>query len=684
MTGRDYKAIKSSKRISSNLSGGFAIFTGLLVVGTVSCSQSRELTETPTSTEAPTQTSTPVPFTPTIEFLPTEVFRGETPLPPTPMPIVILPDTDRGIGDEIPNTNQQIAKNNVDQISLLAEWGQGTLTTLRYSNDESLLAVGTTIGVKVFDASNPEDILLSIDTKYAAGTIAWGKNNRLLAVASNVPPYIEVWDIITLEKVFEEDYRAEDKFGYNISKIAFSTDNNFFAASVVRSWNDLVIFMWDVDNWDRIRREKDVKNFSLSPDGETILLITREQIVLRNSSTWEVIFSVPFDYGTSATFSENGNRIAIGSIRGFIQIIDSNNGGLIHEINPLKPVRTPLITYTCDETVEHQPHESPMPPSVWDIQLASDGNKFAAIYDFDGETITLIREYSFSNGSAGKEYSGDSFGDFDFSPTRKRLAISMPHNGAVHIWNIDTQLLDKSIQLFYDMPYSLQVSGQGEWLAIEYRESTIIRRLNDGGLLRSIQGVVALSPRDDTIALGYIEGHLVIQDVNGEEESLIAQGLGRIIDLEYSPDGQVLYLSTAQCINQARAVSTGALLHSFDSPTDAGLYVETTRLQINDILISPDGDFLFGRDYFGKINIWDIQNNASKRLSAEVYCGAHGFDSNGRVLVTADIGHILIYDFHKETFRDGIKIVSDKEWEWTVEALAFSPSGKILAVGLDD
>lgn len=652
----------------------------LIIVSSCSPQLESNITSTPPTTFTPSSTPT---RTPTIT---------KTPLPtktPTPtfLPVSTLLSSNVRIGTPFPETTEQIQSNNIDRLSLFASWGQGVLSDISYSPDGNLLAISTTAGVAVYDGIEPSNRLFFLDTLTAISSLKFSPDSNLLAVVSNTSSKIQIWDISNQTIIKEMDF--PDRIGFYIEQIGFSVDGKGFGVTVSKSFtpDDKEFTFWNVSGWNIVHRSLEISNFAFSPDGQSILLVKQKTGTIYNINDWKSQKTFSVEYATSAVFSQDGKKVIVGNITGTVQVVDIETGKLVYMIEPLGYIRSEQGQYACDDDFSgfHAPQYSP--PFVRDIKLTNNANTFSVYYDYDGSIVSSIRVYNLDDGSFVDEYIGDDIRGFDFSPDSKSLALNMRRVGSVHIWNIRSKELVNTILSFNTPAFDVKFSPDGEFLSIIHGDSTRIREVTNGVMVRNTNSLIAFSPANQKIALGGNNGTISIENIYGSEKNILSKENGWILDLIYSSDGDWIISSTVECSIKILSASDGSLIKYLDSPTSPGMNVENTRVAVAKLLLSPDKKFLVGGDVFGSLTIWNLVDGTIQRLNTgdnDPKGLAMSLSPDGKTLAIATIGVVYFYDITTGDNISHILIPSDKDYSYTVTAVAFSSDGNLLAAGLDD
>ena len=116
---------------------------------------------------------------------------------------------------------------------------------------------------------------------------------------------------------------------------------------------------------------------------------------------------------------------------------------------------------------------------------------------------------------------------------------------------------------------------------------------------------IAISPDKHTVALGNLDGTIMIRDANNEETLHILKGpQGQVYILAFSPDGNILASVSDYLIGNEREVllwdmTTGKKLKSLVSPTNSNIF---------GLAFSQDGNILAAAPNDGTIRLWDIES----------------------------------------------------------------------------
>ncbi|HKI54036.1 MAG TPA: hypothetical protein VJ987_07905, partial [Anaerolineales bacterium] len=175
---------------------------------------------------------------------------------PTPIPAVEA-------GTPIPLSNIVISTENVSGLTQLATWGNGTIVKIEASPDGSLLAVGTPLGIHLYDTESFDEIRF-IEVKNWLNSMTFSPDGMSIASGA-LNGSIQIWGV--------EDGQLQKSMSGPLSEItslAFSNEGNLLAAGGA----DGSIYLLDIATQaPRIFSGQTARIHSLifSPDGETLI-----------------------------------------------------------------------------------------------------------------------------------------------------------------------------------------------------------------------------------------------------------------------------------------------------------------------------------------------------------------------------------------------------------------------------
>jgi len=186
-------------------------------------------TSTPTWTPMPSPTSVPTP----------EPVREGTPVPLSGLPITVA---------------------NAERVTQLARWGKGRIREIAYSPDGRLLAVGTSIGVHLYDAATFREVRY-LETPAVVTSVAFSPDGVLLASGSE-DETVRLWRVADGSLV-----RTLEGHESDVESVAFSPDGALLASGS----DDNTVRLWRVKDGSLVRTLEGhtggVWSVAFSPDG---------------------------------------------------------------------------------------------------------------------------------------------------------------------------------------------------------------------------------------------------------------------------------------------------------------------------------------------------------------------------------------------------------------------------------
>jgi WD40 repeat protein len=268
-----------------------------------------------------------------------------------------------------------------------------------------------------------------------------------------------------------------------------------------------------------------------------------------------------------------------------------------------------------------------------------------------------------------------------FSPDGRTLAKA---TGIwfVRLWDVESGRLRGKLEFPPEMPMwslmavafspngkTLAGAGQGNQVCLWNVPSGTLRRMLGE---QSIVGSLVFSPDGRTLASHGSDGQVRSWDPRqGELARVLTGPATRSSSLAWSRDGATL------------AVAAGSRVHLWDGRTGKErrtLPLPGTALTDHRLAISPDSRTLVGSESDGTLRIWDLETGELRKTLAEAaarFCCPVAFSPDGTLLASRGQGDaVRLRDTGTWTVRHSFP-VDDR-----ITALAFSPDGKTLAVGV--
>lgn len=260
-----------------------------------------------------------------------------------------------------------------------------------------------------------------------------------------------------------------------------------------------------------------------------------------------------------------------------------------------------------------------------------------------------------------------------FSPDGALLAVG-DGSRTVSLW----RLADRSVVRTLDVEgvaWSLSFSPDGQALAVAsvWDDPVQVFWVSDGTLLNTLQHpesvyAVAFSPDGQRLATGCEDKTVRLwRASDGALLGALEGHQGGVQSVAFSADGILLTSGGADFRAGVWQVSDGTLVHMIEGVYDAGSSLA--------VAFSPGGQKLAGASR-GHVFIWNL---ADGKLASEIKGYANGrghlaLDPAGGVLaIAANMEPVQIW-----SARDGTWLLN---LEATARGLAFSPDGRVLALG---
>ena len=524
-----------------------------------------------------------------------------------------------------------------------ARLGKGIIGQIKYSPDGTQLAVGSSIGIWLYNAHTGKELNLLTGHTKGPSCIAYSPNGHTLASGGTMDTGVCLWDPNTGEHKVTLSEREE-----RVTCVEFSPDGRILASESI----DGTIRLWDiVTGKHKATLDGDIGGRELivfSPDGETLASADNSGLFvgLWNIETDEhkVTLEKPDFHTNSIAFSPDGNTIVTG---GWDKNID---GGLSVGAVRLWDAATgkhkeELIKERTDSvfTVAYSPNGA---------SLVS-GSKDGTILLWDTATYQL---------KASLTGYPDAIA---FSPDSSTLAIA-GRDRKIRLWDAVNGEHQLTLTEQTDEVYSLIFNPDGRTFAGIGGDSTI--RLWDagaGGHLQTIIGhtrsvsSISFSPDSNTIATG-----------SGDDDGTSGDKRIRIWNVQSGDLQSTLKVPIGRWLNASY------------------------RKRIDAVSYSPDGKTLASGSEDGTIRIWNVESEKLQATTFEGFRGAtrepsSGYSELGLVLAYSPDGKVLATSSRKDTTiqlwdaftcKHKNTLITETE-HFVIDSISFLPDGHVLAAG---
>lgn len=548
--------------------------------------------------------------------------------------------------------------------------GKGIIGQIKYSPDGTQLAVGSSIGVWIYNAYTGKELnLLTGHIKWPS-LIAYSPDGNLLASGGWTGHIgaVCLWNPNTGEHIITLD--EHESF---VTCLEFSPDGSILASGSL----DETIQLWDVAaGKHKATLEGHTGGRELmvfSPDGRMIASTTdvrqRSINVDRTIKLWDVetglskvtLENLDSCIFRSIAFSPDGGMIASGSQD---KVDDHSTHGTVHDPGPFS-IRVDGSVQLWDvATGKHKMTLTEHRDAVFTVAYSPDGSSFISgsgdgtILLWDAKTYQLKAELT-----------GDLYA-ITFSPDGKTLAIGSRDIKEIELWDA--------------------VSGEHKATLTEHTDDVYNLIFNpvDGRTFAGIGG-------DSTIRLW--------DAVTGEHLHTITGYTRSISSISFNADGSKLAIGSGHFDGTSsdkiiRIWNVDSCDLQSTSKVPLGRWVKHRRQLIDFVSYSPDGNTIASGSEDGTIRLWNAE---SGKLQSTVFDGLRGvrseyslgYSDNGLMLVYSPDGNTIAsssrYRFHEDNTIQlwyGITcehkgILTTENLLRTLYSIAFSPDSRTVAGG---
>ena len=571
-----------------------------------------------------------------------------------------------------------------------ARLGRGKLNNIIFSPDGTRVAVSTPIGIWVYDVSTQEAVSLFAEIQTGEmekffpakppAALTFSADAVLIASAHGKSIYI--WDTVT-----GAAFAMLDEHPDSITAIALSPDSTKLATA----GEDWIVRLWDVRTGKYINNLSGhpgaINAVSFSPDGK-ILASAGSTLRLWNADTGELLHAGNKDLGSidRLVFSPNGKVLAGGG--GWdraVHLWDVNTGtlqkppkghtGEIHDI-AFSPDSATLVSVGSDAM------------RLWDVDTGTALKSLPTPHDKIPHPVPPILKGKALH-RAYLPTRRDNVHSVRFSQDATQL-VSASRDGSLHIWDVATGLYQAAFSLgaHSNLVGVLAFSEKGKYLASNDGFEARIRVWNventtQYAILTPGQGDVFNPIRELTVSPGIkklagidFQGTIQVWDATTLAQLSIAPA-GRMLrsgQWVFSPDGKIL----------AGRSMHGPFANKVEFwETDPGAHLFTLEghpSPVTEHIFSPDNKIFVSGDRDGTIILWDVKtgNRLTTVIGYTQPIRALAFSADSKTLASGDGNEIRLWNVNT---RNRIGNFDAAE---SVDALAFSPDGKMIACGTED
>jgi len=570
----------------------------------------------------------------------------------------------------------------------IARLGKGKITVLKFTHDGRHMAVGTDIGVWVYDVNTGKVKRLLTPHPRGVDNIVISPDQRTLASSGCKSPVILLWDIHTGKRI--NTLRSE--LNIDGSAMAFTKDGKHLIGLYSNLRGENILLSWDVSTGEIISKKRSKGVFSpLSCDqnSSTFVGVTREgkitllnpditkDGVVNNNRIKSIISNMlkkdnnenkrPNHGIYSLTFSPDGNKAASGGEDRVIRLWDTSTlteeailKGHIGWITAIaiSPDNSIVASGDTDKTI-----------LLWDMQTGQpistlNGHSHTInvlAFTPDGHTVasgSLDGTIRLWNVKTGKEMSIIAT---DHTTTTRsvaftndsKLCVTSTYNGAIQSWDVNTGHRLNSISIGpIAKTNAMTLSPDATLFAFHGNIFAFIVPARNGYHV----GRTASQGNDNTRLWNLIDN----------KEMIPLQGGFRPNSLSFSPDNRIL-----------------ASVHTFQGPSlwevinGNKLFEFNVRDKV--IAFSYDSNLFATGGDSDITRIWNTKSGNEIISHQSVNAEFLAFSRDGSTLAIGTQSEIILWNYKAAQTSTSISM----EQFTKINTLTLSPDGKTIIVGIN-
>ena len=538
--------------------------------------------------------------------------------------------------------------------------GKGEINDIKFSPDGTQLAVGTSIGIWIYDVQTRKEISFLKSERYTIDAIAYQNNGSTMISASELGPIL-TWEGVsqttstktTIPNIVNPSVRIGFAMGPTISTKGDLLANGSMSGSIT---------LWDLQSKQQFARIKAHSKLSVasafSYDGSTLVSGGEDgKIHLWDVNTQKRQQTLTESSQSHAiAMSQDGKKVANGNFGGGLYLWDIDT-------------KQKLLTF--------KGHTD----AIRAISFSPDGKLLAS-----GGWDTSIRLWDTNTGNQiGIIYGHPHFVE-EMALAPDGISAAGTSRGTISLWDTNTRRerpsqIKRSYGLIKGLTFtkdSMQLSSADVGFALKVMDVATNRELFTKTFEKHEGGYwgIAFSHDRTLIANANTDKKIRIWNIATGDQLLVIRSKFKkaIIDLTFSDNGKMI-----------AAAGEDQSIKIWDTTAGKELCILNGHTKrIESLAFSPDGKMLASGSWDGTMRLWDIETKSQISQHGGTMGGiiAVCWSLDGRTVVsTSQSNHIQLWNAHENRKLPPIILKGHNGW---IRNLAFSADGKTLASGSDD